>query len=559
MKIRAAIVAVGFFTGLCGAASAALDATSKALVTRAGAPLFEGLGKHQHPITTSDPAAQRYFDQGLILAFAFNHAEAVRSFKAAQRLDDDCAMCFWGEALATGPNINVTSKGKVIMSELEGIAAYAALEKAIARKSKASQAERDYIDALAARYSKDPKADRTPLDLAYAKAMGELAKKFPDDTDASALSAEALMNTMPWNYWSEKGEPKPATLEVLSLIEAVLEKDTDHPLAIHLYIHATEASQHPEKAEAAADRLGALTPGAGHLVHMPAHTYWRVGRYHDAAEANVRAAAVDESYIAQCNAQGFYPALYYPHNIHFLWSATSMEGRSKIAIESAHKLSSKVAVEQIKQFPVIEAFHTVPLLSLTQFAKWDDILAAPKPIEEFDYSNGIWHYARGIALAAQKQPELAVKEQQALAARKNRKSIQFLDDHGQPASQLLEIADQLLLGEIALAGDDANAAVTHFAKAVELQDKLPYTEPPFWYYSTRQTLGYALLAAKRNAEAEAVYREDLKLYPNNGWSIYGLIQSLEAQRNQAETAALKEKLSAIWKQADVKLTASRMY
>jgi hypothetical protein len=559
MKIHAlAILSLLLLTG-ADHADAVTDDATKQLVTRAGAPLFEGLGTHQHAITTKDPNAQRYFNQGLILAFAFNHAEAVRSFKAAQRLDDDCAMCFWGEALATGPNINVTSKGKVIMSELESVAAYAALQKAIERKDKVSQPERDYIDALAARYGADPKADRTEFDLAYAKAMSALAKKYPDDLDASALSAEALMNTMPWNYWSEKGEPKPATQEVLALLEAALAKDPDHPLAIHLYIHATEASKTPEKAEAAADRLAALVPGAGHLVHMPAHTYWRVGRYHDAAEANVRAAAVDESYIAQCNAQGFYPAFYYPHNVHFLWSAASMEGRSKVALEAANKLAEKVTVDQIRQYRVIESFHTIPLLALTQFARWDEILAAPKPLEEFDYSTAIWHYARGVALAAKHQPDLALKEQQALLKRKHTKSIAFLDNNGQPASQLLEIADQLLLGEIALAKGDANGSVANFSKAVELQDLLPYTEPPFWYYSTRQSLGYALLAAKRNAEAEAVYTEDLQHYPHNGWSMFGLMQSLEAQGKRAEAAEARKKLAAIWAGADIQLTASRLH
>ena len=559
MKIPVLVILTGLLGFSVTTAGAVPDEATKQLVARAGAPIFAGLGTHQHPVTTKNSEAQRYFNQGTVLAFAFNHAEAVRSFKAAQRLDDDCAMCFWGEALATGPNINVTSKGKVMMSELESIAAYAALQKAIERKDKVSQAERDYIDALAARYGSDPKADRTAFDLAYAEAMEALAKKYPDDVDASAMSAEALMNTMPWNYWSDKGEPKPATLKVLALIEAALAKDPDNPLAIHLYIHATEASRTPQKAEAGADRLGALVPGAGHLVHMPAHTYWRVGRYHDAAEVNVQAAKVDESYIAQCNAQGFYPALYYPHNIHFLWSASSMEGRSKVAIDSANKLAEKVTVAQIKQFPVIEGFHTIPLLALTQFAKWDEILAAPKPLEEFDYSNAIWHYTRGIALAAKHQPELAMKEQAALVSRKHTKSIQLLDDNSQPASQLLEIADQLLLGEIALAQDDANASVPYFAEAVELQDRLPYTEPPFWYYSTRQSLGYALLAAKRNAEAEVVYAEDLRRYPQNGWSTYGLMQSIEAQGRQAEAAEVRKKLSSIWGKADIQITASRLH
>ncbi len=540
------------------AAPPAATESKEALVARAGAPLFDGLGNNHHAITTNDPGAQRYFDQGLILAFAFNHAEAIRSFRAAQRLDDNCAMCFWGEALATGPNINITSKGKVIMSSDERVAAYAALQNAVARKDRVSQAERDYIDALAARYNGDPATDREPLDLAYADAMRTLAAKYPDDVDAATLFAEALMNTMPWNYWSEKGDPKPATLEVLDILEAALEKDPNHPLAMHLYIHATEASSEPGKAEAAADRLAVTVPGAGHLVHMPAHTYWRVGRYNDAAEANVRAAAVDEEYIAQCNAQGFYPALYYPHNIHFLWSASSMEGRSEVAIEAARKLGEKVSVEQVKQFPVVEFFRTVPLLALAQFARWEEILAAPAPLPEFDLSNGLWHYARGLALVAGGDVALAEAERDALSARKKTPSIEFLDSNDYPASQVLEIADQLLQGEIAMAGGDADGAIAYFTQAVALQDALPYTEPPFWYYPTRQSLGLALLRAGHLRQAESVYREDLAEFPHNGWSTFGLMQTLQAQGKEQAAAEVRQEFEKIWALADVELSASRL-
>jgi tetratricopeptide (TPR) repeat protein len=323
----------------------------QALVEKADAPLFEGMGTHTHPITVNNTGAQKYFDQGLVLAMAFNHAESIRSFRAAQRLDDNCAMCFWGEALALGPNINVTSNGKVIMTDDDRLAAFAVLQKAIERKDMVSEVERDYIDALAARYNGLLETDRAPLDVSYADAMRKLVSKYPDDQDASALFAESLMNTMPWDYWSAKGAPKSATREVLDVLERTLAANPDHPLAIHLYIHATEASSQPGKAEKAADRLTDLVPGAGHLVHMPAHTYWRIGRYHDASEANVKAAAVDEEYIAQCNAQGFYPAAYYPHNIHFLWAASSMEGRSQLSIESARKVAANVRIEQVKEFP----------------------------------------------------------------------------------------------------------------------------------------------------------------------------------------------------------------
>ncbi|MEM9314599.1 MAG: hypothetical protein AAGA95_08225, partial [Pseudomonadota bacterium] len=307
------------------------------LAARAGAPLFEGMGNHHHPISTADPNAQRYFDQGLVLSFAFNHAESARSFRAAQTLDPACAMCFWGEALALGPNINVTSDGKAIMGDEDRKQAYRAAQKALTLMDGATPREREFITALATRYNGDPSTPREPLDLAYLDAMRALYARHPDSDDAASLFAEAMMNTMPWDYWLDAETPKPLAAEAISVLETVLERSPEHPLALHLYIHAVEASNKPERAEPAADRLAELVPGAGHLVHMPAHIYWRVGRYDDASEANIRAAAVDEEYIAACNAQGFYPAMYYPHNIHFLWASSSMQGRRDLAIDSARR------------------------------------------------------------------------------------------------------------------------------------------------------------------------------------------------------------------------------
>lgn len=526
----------------------------EALVARAGAPLFDGMGNHHHPITTSDPGAQRYFDQGLIIDFAFNHAESVRSFRAAQRLDPECAMCYWGEALAFGPNINVTSNGKVVMSDDDRRAAFAAIQKAIALKSNATERERDYIDALATRYNGDLSTPREPLDAAYADAMRDLHAKYPDDDDAAVLFAEALMNMMPWDYWLDPANPKPPTIEVLDALETVLARSPDHPMAIHLYVHAVEASSNPGRAEAGADRLGELVPGAGHLVHMPAHIYWRVGRYHDASEANVRAAAVDEYYIEQCNAQGFYPAMYYPHNIHFLWAASSMEGRSKLAIESARRVAANVRLEMIGEFPAVEFFHTIPLLALVQFGRWDEVLAEPQPPADLEYSNGIWHYARAIAYARQKDVAAARAEREKLTPLLDAEDVFFLDTLYYPASSLLGIANALVQGEIAMAEGDVDKAVESFASAVAIQDELPYTEPPFWYYPTRHSLGKALLASGDAVRAEAVYRKDLEAYPHNGWAMFGLIQSLEAQGKDA--SSVQEMFEHAWSQADVTLTAS---
>jgi len=540
--------------GACRRASVESDAD---LVARAGAPLFEGMGDYHRPITTNDAGAQRYFDQGMVLAFGFNHAEAIRSFRAAQRLDPDCAMCFWGEALATGPNINVTSGGRAIMSPESRVAAHAAAQKALSLADRVAPVERALIEAQAVRYDGSETSDRDPLDRAYAEAMRSVVQRFPDDDDAAAMYAEAWMNTMPWNYWSDDGQPRPETVEVIDALERIIARSPRHPLALHLYIHAVEASSDPGRAEAAADTLLTLVPGSGHLVHMPAHTYWRVGRYHDAAEANVRAAAVDEQYIAQCNAQGFYPALYYPHNIHFLWAASSMEGRSAVAIDAARRVAANVRIEQIREFPTVEFFRTIPLLALTQFGRWDEILAEPMPDASLRYATAIAHYARGVALARKGDLAAARRERDQLVPLRDTTEILFLDTNDYPAVTLLQIADALLEGELAMAAGSVDAAVGHFERAVALQDGLPYMEPPFWYYPTRQSLGAALLAAGRAGEAEAVYRRDLEDYPHNGWSMFGLAESLAAQGRTDEAAEVREMFAHVWARADVELTGSR--
>ena len=526
------------------------------LIQRGGAPLLSGLGTHDHKISTEIPGAQRYFNQGLVLSFAFNHAESIRSFKAAQKLDPSCAMCYWGEALSRGPNINVTSDGKVVMSDNDRLEAFKAIERAKELMSSSTLKEQDYIIALSSRYNGQVGTDRSVLDRKYAQSMEELSKKYPDDMDASSLFAESLMNTMPWNYWAEDGNPKPDTVKVINSLEDVLEKAPDHPLAIHLYIHAVEASSSPERAEAAADRLGDLVPGAGHLVHMPAHIYWRVGRYHDASEANIKAAQVDEEYIAQCNAQGFYPALYYPHNIHFLWAASTMEGRSGLSIESALKVAKYVGPEQIKQFPVVEFFHTVPLLSYVRFGKWKEILSYSAPEQDFKYSTGIYHYARGIAFSSLGRNEEALKELSYIKPLIDTPEIKNLVKSGQPSAKLLEIADNLLLGQIEFKNGNYEASIISLKKAVSLQDDLPYTEPPFWYYPTRQSLGRVLIEAGNFTEAEAVFRKDLEDYPRNGWSMFGLYKVLEIQGKTKEAKKYKDKFDVIWQLSDIKLESS---
>ena len=525
------------------------------LAQRAGAPLFEGMGDYHMPITTGDPDAQRYFDQGMVLAFGFNHAESIRSFRAAQTLDPQCAMCFWGEALATGPNINVTNNGKAVMAPAERVSARAAIDAALALIDGVTPKEQDWIRALDARYDGQSDTSRDPLDRAWADALAVMAERYPDDTTVASVYAEALMNTMPWDYWGPDGEAKPDTQAVIASLEAVMAADPDHPLALHLYIHALEASSNAAKAEAAADRLADLVPGSGHLVHMPSHIYFRVGRYQDSAMANIRAAEVDEAYIAQCNAQGFYPALYYPHNIHFLWASATMQGRSALSLDSARRVVANVRLEQVEQFPTIQFFRTVPMLSLVRFARWEEILAEPEPYEPFAFARAIWHYGRGVAHAALGDAEAALTELAAIEALEPEVDEIFMGNV-YPARDLLGIAKSLLIGEVAYRSGDAAAAVLAFEEAVSLQDALPYTEPPFWYYPTRQSLGAALLASDRVAEAQAVFEADLEQYPMNGWSMFGLAEALRRQGDNTAAAEVTARFETVWQFADVSLKTS---
>jgi len=538
-----------------GAGSQSSASPAETLAQRAGAPLFDGMGDYHMPITTADPDAQRYFDQGMVLAFGFNHAESIRSFRAAQTLDPNCAMCFWGEALATGPNINVTSNGKAIMAPAERASARAAIDQALALIDGVTLKEQDWIKALDQRYDGQGDTPRDPLDRAWADALADMAARYPDDTTVASVYAEALMNTMPWDYWGPDGEAKPDTQAVIASLEAVMAADPDHPLALHLYIHALEASSNAKKAEPAADRLADLVPGSGHLVHMPSHIYFRVGRYQDSALANIRAAEVDEAYIAQCNAQGFYPALYYPHNIHFLWASSTMQGQSALSLDSARRVVANVRVEQVEQFPTIQFFRTVPMLSLVRFARWEEILVEPEPHEPFAFARAIWHYGRGVAHAALGDPEAALIELAAIEQLEPQVDEIFMGNV-YPARDLLEIAKALLIGEMAYRSGDAASAVLAFEEAVAMQDALPYTEPPFWYYPTRQSLGAALLASDRVAEAQAVFERDLEQYPMNGWSMFGLAEALRRQGDDAGAGKVAARFETVWQFADVELTSS---
>lgn len=545
--------AVGFATAMLLIMSAPSSAGHRAprnAASAEAAPLFEGLGRLNHRVTTHVPLAQRYFDQGLRLIYGFNHDEATRSFRAAEAADPNCAMAPWGIALALGPNYNLE-----VDAERQQ-AAYEAIQRAKMLAAGVSAHERAYIDALAERFSADPQADRKTLDQNYAKAMRKVAARFRNDDDAAVLFAAAAMELRPWELWTHEGAPQPGTEEIVATLERVLAVNPNHPGANHLYIHAVEASAHPERAIPAADRLAALMPKAGHLVHMPSHIYYRIGRYRDAAESNVKAVAVDQAYIQQFKPQGVYPAMYFPHNVHFLWSALSMEGQSAAALKAASRFGELVPEAMILEMPMIEGFAPTEMFALVRFGKWDDVLAKPAPPAELPYALGMSHYARGVALAALHKFEEAKQEQAALEKiQQEMPEDRLLMRHS--AKKLLALAGHLVQARIALEQQQFDAAVAEYRAAVELQDALAYDEPPAWHYPVRHSLGAALLAAGQAAEAERVYREDLHDYPHNGWSLFGLAGSLDVQGRPADAAAAREQFKRAWKHADVELQSTQ--
>jgi tetratricopeptide (TPR) repeat protein len=534
-----------------------MPATYAGQADKPGAPVFKGLSDHKHRISTRNPQTQMFFDQGVNLLFGFNHAEAIRSFREAARLDPDCAMCWWGVAFALGPNINLPMPDDAVAP------AWAALQKARALEAKAAPEERAWIDALATRYAADAKsnagADRQTLDAAFVKAMGELWKAWPDDLDAGTFYAEAMMDTQPWDYWGQDGvTPKGHAQEIVSTLESIIARDANHPGALHLYIHAVEATTTPERAEAAADRLEQLMPGAGHIVHMPSHIYYRVGRYADAQRVNELAAEADEAYIATCRTQGYYPAAYYGHNIHFLWTSNEMEGRYEAAIGAARRLVKAVdAVNLASQLPLAEVYALTPIVTQLRFEKWDAVLSEPSPPKALVLDRAIDLYAKGAAYAAKGQLAKAQEQRDLLRAVIAVSDFDRYSAFLMPAKAMATMALDLLDGEIARAKADTGDAVRHFRAAYDIQLSLQYNEPPFWHQPVSHILGAALLADRKPAEAEAVYRESLKVYRDDGWALFGLAQALAAQGKSDEAAAVRKQFTAAWSRADIKLASSR--
>ncbi len=518
-----------------------------ATTTSTTAPLFTGMGDHHHSITTKSAQAQRYFDQGLTLAYGFNHAEAARSFRQAIKLDRDCAMCNWGLAYVLGPNINAKMEDDALPES------YAAMQQAVKLAKNASKSEQAYINALAKRYIDKPLEDRSSLDLAYAQAMGQVTQQYPDDMDAATIYAEALMDTMPWDYWTEEKKPKPEAQKVLDTLESILQQEPNHPGANHLYIHAVEAVR-PQQAVAAADRLGSLVPGSGHLVHMPSHIYIRVGRYHDATVANQKAIAVDNDYITQCHAQGVYPLAYMPHNHHFLWFAATLEGNSQLATAAGKNVAAMVDPQMMREpgMGTLQHFSIVPLYNMIRFGQWEEILATPQPEADLKYPTGIWHYARGLAYAAQNKIAESQQELEALDLLAHDPELEEVTIWDINTTQdILKVATEVLTGEIAAQAGKYPRAISHLSQAVILEDALNYDEPADWSIPARQYLGEALLQAKRYNAAEQVYREDLAIYPDNGWSLFGLTQSLQAQGKDSEAESTQQQFKSAWQYADV--------
>lgn len=513
------------------------------------APLLQGMGDLEHAITTNSKEAQHYFNQGLVLMYGFNHAEAIRSFKAAADSDPNCAMPWWGVAYCEGPNINAPMMPDAYPR------AWSALQKANALKSRASEREQDLIDALAVRYVEDPPDDRSELDAAFVAAMRNVANKYPDDLDAQAVFCESIMDTMPWNYWSPEKQPKEQTHELLATLQSIMRRDPNHPGANHFYIHTVEAGPTPEAGLPSAHRLGTIAPAAGHLVHMPSHIYVRVGQYDDAARANEHACLADESYLSQCKQQGLYPAGYYPHNLHFLWYANSLRGNSQDAIAAARKVSDFAldarcgAVEG----PRLRYLH---LLALAQFGKWDALLNASKPAAQYPFDQGMDHYARCLAFLGKNDLPAARSQYAAFKAVLNKEAIAAVESEYFPAGTVVQVADHLLEGKLALSEGRMEEAIGPLTRAVEFEDEIAYMEPPFWYYSARWSLGRALLQTGRYDEAETVFRKDLDWLPRNGWALKGLAIAL---RNQGKTTAadrVDQEFTSAWKSADVELDLS---
>jgi tetratricopeptide (TPR) repeat protein len=504
-------------------------------------PLIEGLGTLRLGITTFSSRAERFFNQGYRLAWGFNHDEARRAFRKAQRLDPDCAMCYWGEAWVLGPNINAP------MDPAANRPALAALENAQRLASRATPREQALIGALAARYSPDPKAERTRLDAAFAAAMRDVAAKFPRDNDIATIYADALMNVSPWDYWEAGGARlKAPVAELVDTLEGVLQRRSDHAGAIHLFIHAVEASANPRRAERYADRLVGLMPGAGHIVHMPTHIYYRVGRYKDSLATNRAAVQVDEAYLAKAKRAGLYALGYYPHNVHFLMVSAQMAGDGPIVIAAATKLAGLIPHAAAREFLLLQPVKAAPYFAHAQFSDAATILALPDPGAEFPYMRSIWRYARGVAFASKGKLAAAGVELAGIERIVERADFKGFDDWKIPARETGRLAAHVLRARIAQGKHDLDTAARELEAAIKIQDGLPYMEPPYWYYPVRQSLGALLVLQGDTRRAREVFAQSLARSPNNAWALYGLAEAYAREGRKREARVVMRRFERAW-------------
>ncbi|MEH6437129.1 tetratricopeptide repeat protein [Massilia sp. DD77] len=504
-------------------------------------PLYENLGALHVPITTKHPKAQAYFDQGMRLTFAFNHAEAARAFRAAQQFDPGCAMCHWGEALVLGPNINAPMFPDAVAP------AAAAAASAMRHAKGATAAEQALIKAVARRYSKDPGADRAALDKAYADAMLDAARAHPNNDTIQVLFAESLMDLSPWDYWAAGGaQPKNRTAELVDALERVLERNPSHPGAAHYYIHAMEASTHPDKALPAARVLAQQIPGAGHIVHMPSHIYYRLGLYREALQSNLSAIAIDERYFAGAGSDPVYRGAYYPHNIHFVMVSALMGGDGKTTLEAASKLDGVISPELLKNIGALQPVKSAPYFAHVQFSSPDTLLSLPDPGPDFVLVKAMWHYARAVGHARKGAAEAARREIAALDRIERTADFKVVTDWGIPGREIVQTARAVARGRLADSLGKPKDAIAAYREAVAVQDGLPYMEPPYWYYPVRQSLGVALMRAGQLDEAEQVFRASFARTPSNGWALRGLMEVYRLRGDEAALGAARQRFATTW-------------
>ena len=546
LKNRAsALVLITIISLLFGSASTEAQHHSAAHTDEKPAVLLPGMGNYHHPIATKNPEAQRFFDQGLMMIFGFNRPEAVRSFHRAAELDPQAAMPHWGLSLALGRHLNMD-----VDMDVQAKEAYQAIQKALALSTNAPPVEQAYIRALARRCSGDANADWKKIDRDYRDAMRELVRQYPDDLDAASLYAESVMNLNRYRWYAADGKQAEETEEILNVLQTLMRRNPDHALANHLYIHLLDVSPHPEHALASAYRLANLVPGAGHLVHMPSHILMTLGDYEMSAKVNEQAAQADQEYLKRTGVSGnIYTHVYYPHNLHMIVRARMEQGRFEEAKQAADQIKGFLEPVFDEAPMMIDYYLPNALLVLLRFQRWDEVLRMPMPDARMFMTKALWHYGQTLALAAKGQMKEATAEKAAFSAARSTIPPDWMWMFNS-ADSMLNLAAIILEARLA---SDEQTAITHWKKAVAAQDALAYDEPPAWYYPVRESLGSALLRAGQAAEAEAVFRENLKQHPRNGRSLFGLMESLKAQQKMEEVQWIRKEFESAWNQSPLQL------